>query len=64
MLFKHKKGGVYKLITVATHSETGEKLVVYGGTGTTYNPKVPTNGIWARPYDMFFEDGRFVPMGE
>ena len=27
--FKHYKGGTYEVITLATHTETGEKLVVY-----------------------------------
>ena len=41
--YRHFKGALYKVIAIATHSETDEKLVIY-----TRDDKV-----WARPYDMF-----------
>ncbi len=44
--YRHFKGTEYEVITVAKHSETGEKLVIY--TSVDNEPKV-----WARPYDMF-----------
>lgn len=47
-LYKHFKGKLYRVIGVAEHSETGEKLVVYialYGEG----------GIWVRPIEMFTE---------
>ena len=28
-VYKHYKGGTYEVVSMATHSETGEKLVVY-----------------------------------
>ncbi|WP_433959324.1 DUF1653 domain-containing protein [Cytobacillus horneckiae] len=43
--FKHYKGTVYAMISVAEHTETGEKLVIY------QNDNEET---FARPYDMFF----------
>ncbi|WP_306481578.1 DUF1653 domain-containing protein [Bacillus halotolerans] len=43
--FKHYKGGLYKAIGEAIHTETEEKLVTYEDM----------DGIlWARPKDMFF----------
>lgn len=43
--YEHYKGTIYELICIATHSESGEKLVVYRNTD---------NEVFARPYDMFF----------
>lgn len=48
-VYKHFKGDLYLVIDVATHSETGEKYVVYRalyGECTLY----------IRPYDMFLEE--------
>ena len=44
--YRHFKGNMYKVIAIAYHTETNEKMVVYQamyGEGTTY----------VRPYDMF-----------
>lgn len=49
MKYEHYKGGVYEYITTAIHTETGEEMMIYAGTGET-------KGIWARPKEMFFED--------
>lgn len=55
-LYKHYKGGIYEYLYTATHSETEEQLVIY---------KNHEKRIFARPYDMFFEnvivDGKEVP---
>ncbi|MGY3839023.1 DUF1653 domain-containing protein [Bacillus atrophaeus] len=43
--FKHYKGGLYKVIGEAIHTETEEKLVTY---------EDQDGALWARPKDMFF----------
>lgn len=45
-LYRHYKGGLYRFVGHATHSETGEKLVLYREGGGTK--------LWARPKDMFY----------
>ena len=44
----HYKGGEYKVVSIAEHTETNEKLVVYQAL-------YGENKIWARPYSMFFD---------
>lgn len=47
-LYRHYKGGDYEVLGVATHSETGESLVVYRCLYGEY-------GLWVRPLAMFQE---------
>ncbi len=47
----HKKGGHYRALGTARHSETGELLVIYRS--------LLDRGLWARPLAMFL-DGRFT----
>ena len=51
--YRHFKGGYSFVITVARHSETGEKLVIYTCCNDTGNHKA---GIYARPYSMFISE--------
>lgn len=48
--YKHRKGGIYKVLAIATHSETLDELVIYQNTLNLLT--------WARPMEMFC-DGRF-----
>lgn len=48
-LYRHYKGNEYRVIDVATHSETREKLVVYRPLYGDFN-------LWVRPLEMFKED--------
>ncbi|MEM9255808.1 MAG: DUF1653 domain-containing protein [Pseudomonadota bacterium] len=53
--YRHYKGGEYEVYGVATHSESGEVLVVY-------RPLYGERLLWVRPLNMFCEmvdvDGR------
>lgn len=42
--FRHFKGNIYTVVSVATHTETNETLVVYCDD---------KGNCWARPRDMF-----------
>lgn len=46
--FIHFKGGLYKMLGTACHSESLEKVVVYQAL-------YGSNKIWVRPLDMFFD---------
>ena len=56
--YRHYKGNEYEVVGDATHSETGEVLVVY-------RPLYGARGLWVRPKAMFEEtvvvDDRSVP---
>jgi hypothetical protein len=56
--YRHFKGGEYEVLGVATHSETGEKLVVY-------RPLYGERALWVRPLAMFLDqvehEGARVP---
>ena len=48
-IYKHYKGNFYRLIGVANHSETLEKMVVYPAL---YDEKE----LWVRPLSMWDEE--------
>lgn len=48
-MYRHKKGGLYTVLTEATHTETKEEMVIYHDA---------EGNMFARPKAMFF-DGRF-----
>ena len=54
-LYRHYKGGLYKIISLATHTETGEKLVVYSSVlfGSVY---VRPLSIWSSTVEGTLQD--------
>ena len=46
-IYRHYKGDLYEVLSVATHSESEEPLVIYRS--------LKAGRIWARPCDMFVE---------
>lgn len=45
-LYRHFKGGIYKPLMFAKHSETDEDMIVY---------QSPETGTWVRPVSMWDE---------
>lgn len=46
--YNHYKGGLYEVISMATHTETNEKLVIY--------KSINFGSIYARPYEVWNSD--------
>lgn len=53
-IYRHYKGSLYRVLCVALHSESQEKLVVY-------HALCEQERIWVRPLEMFSE---MVMIGE
>lgn len=54
-LYRHFKGFIALVITIAKHSETGEDLVIYCCVDNKGNAN-HKDGIYARPLDMFLSE--------
>lgn len=57
-IYRHaKSGGLYEVIDIALHTETGEKMVVYRALYEHEELAAEYGGhpLFVRPYDMFFE---------
>ena len=48
-IYRHFKGDLYLVEDIATHSETGEKLVIY-------RQLYEEGKLYARPYDLFISE--------
>lgn len=49
-VYRHFKGGLYRVHGVAVHSETAELLVIYSNQD---DPRDEPPRLWARPLAMF-----------
>jgi hypothetical protein len=65
-MYRHFKGGAYKIIAIARDSETTKEVVVY--EGQYESPEWGKNPIWVRALDDFLSfkeiDGKKVPRFE
>ena len=59
--YKHFKGGYYYVLDTATHTETGEQMVIYHHQGES-------SKLWVRPASMWHElvngEPRFKYIGD
>lgn len=55
-LNKDKFSYIYEILSVATHSETKEKYIVYRALYTDESKNIYENDVFIRPYDMFMSE--------
>jgi hypothetical protein len=64
--YRHYKGNIYKVIALALHSETLERVVVY--QGEYEDAELGKDPVFVRPYEMFCEEveveGKRIPRFE
>ncbi len=55
----YKKGTIYQILAVATHTETEETMIVYRAWKGIHNP------VWVRPLGVFtslvMQEGKAIP---
>jgi hypothetical protein len=49
-VYKHYKGGIYEIISMAVHTETGERLVVY--------KSLNFGSVYVRPYEIWNSESK------
>lgn len=49
-IYRHYKGGIYRVVGIGTHTESKEKMVIYKTEGGD------ELDVWLRPLAMFIED--------
>ncbi|MBR4830261.1 MAG: DUF1653 domain-containing protein [Bacilli bacterium] len=56
-MYRHFKGFIAYVITIATNTETGEKMVIYVcNSSNVKSNSSHKDGIYARPLDMFLSE--------
>lgn len=50
-IYRHYKGGVYRVLGVGRHTESDDYFVVYA----PLEPKADMPALWLRPFSMFVE---------
>jgi len=47
-IYKHYKGGLYQIMSIAKHTESLDRLIIY--------KCLKSNNVWARPYGNFISN--------
>lgn len=54
-IYRHFKGNIYRVLSLAKHTETNETLVIYERIDTENNGNYKDH-IYARPVEMFLSE--------